>query len=54
MDKEWLYVLIPALVLGIAAVKFGVLKELAATAMDMAEGYNEQYNIDGVEGKKKE
>ena len=54
--EKWMIVLIP-LILGFAlASKFGIVKvakEMVATALDMAEGYNQQYNVDDIQQTEK-
>lgn len=46
------------MLLGLAvASKFGVVKiaqEMVAAALEMAEGYNEQYRVDDVDGTTKD
>ena len=54
--ENWIPILILVLLLVAVEAKFGLArigKEMAATALDMAEGYNEQYRVDDVDGTKK-
>lgn len=55
--EKWILLGLPML-LGLAvASKFGVVKiaqEMVAAALEMAEGYNEQYRVDDVDGTTKD